>query len=469
MEIKFPEGFWWGAATSGPQSEGRFKKQHDNNFDYLFDTRPDLFHEGVGPNVTSNFFHDYKEDIRLLKSIGFNSLRTSIQWTRLIDDLEEGTIHEEGARFYQNVIDECLAQGIRPVLNLNHFDMPVELEHKYGGWLSKHVVELYVKFAIRAFELYSHQVSDWFTFNEPIVVVECGYMQQFHYPMVVDGKKAMQVAFNMQLASAKAIAQFKKINQNPEGRIGIILNLTPSYPRDASNAGDILAAERAELFTNRLFLDASVLGRYPDELLHLLEQDQALWQASAEEYQVIQENVIDYLGVNFYQPSRVKTPDISPNTLAADWMPHKYYDGYQMPGRRMNMDRGWEIYPQALYDIGKRIQKYYKNIPWYVSENGIGVSREERYLDEAGVVQDDYRIQFVSEHLTQLHLAIQEGTQCFGYHMWTPIDSWSWLNAYKNRYGFVRCDIRTQTKVVKKSGFWFKNVAERNALNIVPI
>lgn len=466
MKITFPQEFWWGAATSGPQSEGRFHKKHDNNFDYLFDTRPELFHDGVGPNVTSNFYNSYKEDITLLKSIGLNSIRTSIQWTRLIDDFETASINEEGARYYHDVIDAFLAQGIRPIINLNHFDMPYELEEKYGGWLSKHVIELYAKFAEKAFELYSDKVQDWFTFNEPIVVVECGYMQQFHYPMIVDGKKAMQVAFNMQVASAKAIAAFRRVNRNQKGRIGIILNLTPSYPRDVKNPGDLEAAALAELFTNRLFLDSSVLGFYPSELLDILKADGVLWQASDEEYRVIQENTVDYLGVNFYQPSRIKAPDISPNVLAMDWLPHKYYDGYQMPGRRMNMDRGWEIYPQALYDIGMRLKEKYNNIPWYVSENGIGVSREERYMDSEGVVHDDYRIQFVGEHLYHLSRAILEGSNCFGYHMWTPIDSWSWLNAYKNRYGFIRCDIRNQIKTVKKSGYWMKQIAESNVYDV---
>ncbi|KAF1299479.1 6-phospho-beta-glucosidase [Enterococcus sp. JM4C] len=465
MKLEFPKGFWWGAATSGPQSEGRFNKEHANVFDYWYDIEPEAFYNQVGPNVASNFYNSYKEDIRLMKEVGLNSVRTSIQWTRLMDDLEAGTINEQNVQFYNDVIDEFIANGIRPVINLHHFDLPVELYHKYGGWESKHVVELFVKFAEKCFELFSDRVTDWFTFNEPMVVVEGEYLHQFHYPNLVDGKKAVQVAYNIQLASSKAIASFRKINQNPEGKIGIILNLTPAYP--ASNAeGDLKASKFADLWLNQLYMNASALGEFPAELVAVLEKDQVLWSATEEELTIIRENTIDYLGVNFYHPHRVKAPDVSADSLAVDWLPEKYFDEYEMPGRRMNVDKGWEIYPKAVYDIAINIRDNYNNIEWFISENGMGVSREERYLNEQGMIEDDYRIQFIEEHLYWLHQGIEEGSNCFGYHLWTPIDCWSWKNAYRNRYGFISTDIRTQKKTIKKSGHWFKEVAATDTLDM---
>lgn len=126
---------------------------------------------------------------------------------------------------------------------------------------------------------------------------------------------------------------------------------------------------------------------------------------------ILKANTIDVLGVNFYHPSRVKAPDISPNSTA-NWMPDRYYDSYDMPGRRMNVDKGWEIYPEALYDIAINIRDNYKNIDWFVSENGMGVSQEERFLNEEGVIDDDYRIDFITEHLEWLHKGIEEGSNC---------------------------------------------------------
>lgn len=457
MKVRFPVDFWWGGATSGPQNEGRFHKPHVNVFDYHYDTKPEDFFRYVGPDVASDFYHLYESDIALFKDLGFNSLRTSIQWTRLIDDLEEGSLNPEGVAYYNRVIDALLAAGIRPIINLHHFDLPIELYERYGGWESKHVVELFVKFARRAFECFGDRVTDWMTFNEPMVVVEGQYLYGFHYPMLVDGKKAVQVAYNLQLASAKAIQAYRQINQNPKGRVTIALNLTPAYPASQSEE-DLAAAHFANLFVNRLFLDASVKGHFPEELVAILAKDGVLWESTLEELAIIRDNRVDYIGVNYYHPHRVKAPEISPNSLTVDWMPQRYFNDYQMPGRRMNVDKGWEIYPQALYDIAKNLQDNYDNIPWFVSENGIGVSREERYLDQTGIIQDQYRIQFFSEHLYWLNRAMQEGANCFGYHVWTPVDGWSWLNAYKNRYGLISNDIHTQTRTVKKSGWWFKDV-----------
>lgn len=457
----FPKNFWWGAATSGPQSEGRFNKKHANVFDYHFEIEPEKFHNHVGPDVASNFYNSYKEDIQMMRSIGMNSLRTSIQWSRLIDDLETNTVNQDAVDFYNNVIDAMIAEGMTPVMNLHHFDLPVELFDKYGGWESKKVVDLYVGFAEQCFELFGDRVKFWTTHNEPMVVVEGEYLFQFHYPNIVNGKKAVQVAYNLNLASAKAIQAFRKLKI--EGaQIGTILNLTPTYA--ASDAPeDQEAARIAELWNNKMFLEPAIYGHFPAELEELLTNDKVLWETTEEEKEILKNNTVDFLGVNFYHPNRVNAPDVAPNSVG-EWMPDRYYDAYDMPGRRVNLDRGWEIYPKALYDIAVNIKENYKNIPWYVSENGMGVSNEERFKNSDGMIEDDYRIDFVQEHLEWLHKGIEEGSNCFGYHMWTPIDCWSWLNSYKNRYGFISNNIHTQIKTVKKSGYWFKEVTERNGL-----
>ena len=458
----FPKGFWWGSATSGPQSEGSFNKKNKSVFDYWYEVEPEAFFDKVGPDVTSNFYNSYKEDIALIKEIGLNSLRTSIQWTRLIKDFESGEVDEDGVKFYNNVIDEIIKSGMIPVMNLHHFDLPIELYEKYGGWESKHVVELFVKFAKVAFELFGDRVKYWTTFNEPIVVVEGEYLYQFHYPKLVDGKKAMQVLYNLNLASAKAIKAYRDGGyEKDNGQIGIILNLTPAYPRDKENEKDLEAAKIADNFFNYSFLDPAVKGEFPKELVELLIKDNVIWESTDEELEIIKNNTIDFLGVNYYQPRRVKAKE-NPFDESKGWMPDKYFDNYEMPGRRMNPYRGWEIYPEAIYDIAINIKENYNNIPWYISENGMGVEGEEKYINSEGYIEDDYRIEFLEEHLMYLHKAIEEGSNCFGYHTWTPIDCWSWSNAYKNRYGFIAVDLKTQKKTIKKSGRWIKEVSKNN-------
>lgn len=458
----FPDNFWWGAATSGPQSEGDFNKKNKSVFDYWYEIEPEAFFDNVGPKVASNFYNSYKEDIAMINEIGLNSLRTSIQWTRLIKNFETAEVDEDGVEFYNNVIDEIIKNGMEPVINLHHFDLPIELYEKYGGWESKHVVDLFVKFAKVAFDLYADRVKYWTTFNEPIVVVEGQYLYQFHYPKLVDGKKAMQVLYNLNLASAKAIKAFRDGGYGKNnGKIGIVLNLTPAYPRDKNNEEDLKASKIADDFFNNSFLDPSVKGEFPKNLVKLLKEEKVIWESTEEELEIIKNNTIDFLGVNYYQPRRVKAKE-SEIDSSRGWMPDKYFDNYEMPGRRMNPYRGWEIYPEAMYDIAINIRDNYNNIPWYISENGMGVEGEEKYINSSGYVEDDYRIDFIKEHLLNLHKGIEEGANCFGYHMWTPIDCWSWSNAYKNRYGFIAVDLNTQKKTIKKSGKWIKEVSKNN-------
>lgn len=455
MTVKFPDGFWWGSATSATQIEGSSLNRGQNIWDIWYEKEQFRFFDEVGPETTSDFYNKYKEDIKLMKETGHNSFRISISWARLIPG-GRGKINQEAVDFYNNVIDELIANKIEPFVNLYHFDMPSELQEN-GGFENREVVDLYAIYARTAFELFGDRVKKWFTFNEPIVPVEGGYLYDFHYPNIVDAKKAFQVAYNTIIASAKAIKVYKSLNL--DGKIGIILNLTPSYPR-SRNKYDLEAANIADLFFNRSFLDPSTRGEYPVELVNILKKHELLPETEESDEELIKNNVIDILGVNYYQPRRVKARDSKPNDNAP-FFPEYYFDNYVMPGRKMNVYRGWEIYEKGIYDIMINLRDNYDNIESFISENGMGVQDEKRFLED-GKLNDFYRIEFLEGHLTWLSKAIEEGANCKGYHMWTFMDNWSWMNAYKNRYGFVSVNIETQERLVKESGKWFKNVAENN-------
>lgn len=456
MDVKFPEGFYFGSATSAAQAEGAHTADHKapDIWDLWFEEEPYKFYGGVGPADTSTFFEHWREDIELLHETGHNSFRTSISWSRLLPD-PEGDPNPEAVEFYRNVFGTLRDEGIEPFVNLFHFDMPVALQER-GGWESREVVDLYERYARIAFELFGDVVKRWYTFNEPIVHVECGYLQQYHYPCKVDPKAAAQVAYHTALASALAVRACHEVL--PDAKIGIVLNLTPAYPR-SENPTDARAAHIAELFANKSFLDPSVHGAYDPELVELIKKHGLMPVVDETDLAIILDNTVDYLGVNFYQPLRVCARASLPNP-EAPFMPTYYYDVYAMPGRRMNPHRGWEIYPHALYDIAINLRDNYGNIEWIVSENGMGVEGEEKFRGSDGAIQDDYRIDFIKEHLTELARGIDEGSNCIGYHLWTFIDCWSWLNAYKNRYGLVELDLETQERRIKKSGRWYKQLAE---------
>ena len=455
--IKFPEGFYFGSATSATQCEGRGENdgRGKNIWDLWYEEESYRFYESVGPGTTSTFYRNYKEDIQLMKQTGHNSFRTSISWSRLFPQ-GFGEVNEKAAEFYRSLFLELKEQGIEPFVNLYHFDMPAKLQ-ELGGWENRKVVDYYKEYARTCFDLFGDVVKRWFTFNEPIVHVECGYLQCYHYPCKVDPKAAVSVAYHTALASAMAVREYHSMDKG--GKIGIVLNLTPAYPR-SSHPEDVRAAEIAELFQNKSFLDPAVKGTYDPKLAGLIEKHGLMPETFPEDLEIIRRNTVDFLGVNYYHPFRVCARASLPNPVAP-FTPEYYFDTYDMPGRRMNPYRGWEIYPKGLYDIALNIRDNYGNIEWMVTENGMGVENEGRFKKD-GVIQDDYRIEFFKEHLTWLHKGMEEGSSCIGYHAWTFVDCWSWLNAYKNRYGLVELDLETQRRTIKKSGYWYQELLKNN-------
>lgn len=453
--IQFPENFYFGSATSATQSEGAslLYGKGKNIWDYWYEIAPEKFYNQVGPQDASGFYEHFKEDIEWMKKTGHNSCRISISWSRMFPD-GDGFVNPIAVKHYHDVIDQFHEAGIEVMINLYHFDMPLKMQ-EIGGWENKYVVEAYVNYAKTCFMEYGDKVNRWFTFNEPIVHVECGYLNGFHYPCKHDMKAAVQVAFYTALASAKAIRAFHSMTK---GKIGIILNLTPNYPRSDSKE-DVQASHMAELFSSHSFLDPSVLGVYPKELVELLRTYNLLPTYTQEDLDIIHQNTVDFLGVNYYQPIRVKAKEkpIDPNEMIT---PESFYDLYEMQGRRINPYRGWEIYPKGVYDIAINIKNNYNNIEWMITENGMGVENETRFINEQGVIEDDYRIDFFKEHLTWLYKGMQEGSNCIGYHVWTGIDCWSWLNAYKNRYGLISLDLDTGKRTIKKSGYWFQSLSK---------
>lgn len=459
--LSFPEGFWWGSAWSAEQAEGRGNTgKGRTQWDMSWDAHPNRFYQGVNTDVTTDFFNRYVEDIRLMKQTGHNSFRLSISWARMFPS-GDGDVSAEAVTFYRAMLSEMVAQGIKPFANLYHFDMPEEMM-KLGGWENRAVVDVYVNFCDTCFREFGDLVFHWFTFNEPLGPVLGGYMEDFHYPNVIDFKRGVQVGFNTLLANALAIKAFKQqqtSHKNRSSKIGIILNLSPTYPR-SENPLDVEAAEYADLFYNRSFLDPSVKGTFPVKLVETLRLHDLMPSYSEQDLCDIRENTVQILGLNYYEPRRVKARTHAVNPRSP-FMPEWYFESYVMPGRKFNPHRGWEIYEQGIYDLCIDIRDNYGNIESFISESGMGVANEERFMRD-GQVQDDYRIGFIQNHLAYLHQAITDGCNIRGYHLWTFIDCWSWINAYKNRYGLVSLDLDTQQRTIKKSGEFYQALSRDN-------
>lgn len=459
MRYTFPQDFLWGAAASGPQTEGITNKANDSIWEHWYKVEPDRFYNKLSNFVACDTYNRYKEDVKLMNDINMNSFRTSIQWSRLIKDFDTMEVDQDAVDFYTDYFKEMKDSGIKAIINLFHFDMPYPLYEKFGGFESKEVVKLFGDYAKICFDLFSDYVDLWTTFNEPIVTVEGGYFDDFHFPNKIDSKLGIQVAYNTQLAHNYAVKAFREGNY--PGEIGITLNLTPSYPR-SSNPADLRAAEIANTIFNRSFMDPSVNGEFPELLVEILKEENLLPETTKEELSIIKKYPIDFVGINYYVPRRVCAPKFQRNENSP-WHYSKYFDRYDMPGSRNNPHRdNNEIYPKALYDIAKTIQDEYGNIKWYLAELGISITGEENLRDSKGVVDDTFRTDLTVEHLIELHNAIGEGSNCIGVHQWTFIDNWSWLNSHKRRYGFYYLDLETRERTPKKHTEFFKKLATQN-------
>ena len=251
MDYKFKEGFYWGAAISALQCEGRHLEDRKcrTTCDEWYEKEPDKFYDKIDNSIAVDFYSMYKEDIRLAKEIGLNSFRFSLAWSRVI--LEDGTVNQKAIEHYGKVIDECIKQGVEPFVCLFHFDMPLHMQNK-GGWESREVLAEFTRYAKVCFEAYGDKVTKWFTHNEPYVPIEACYFHGFHYPFINDFKRGQQATYFTSLSSAMAINEFKEMRARKEVRedaqIGAILSINPAMPKNENNEADLDAAHKMNIF-----------------------------------------------------------------------------------------------------------------------------------------------------------------------------------------------------------------------------
>ena len=458
-QIKLPDDFFFGAAMSGPQTEGGW--QSGGKLENLWDTWSNLdisaFHNRVGSYAGNDFGQRYEEDFELLASLGLTSVRTSIQWSRLLD--QDGNINPQGEAFYHKIFAAAKKVGIEVFVNLYHFDMSTYLFRR-GGWESREVVEAYADYAEKAFRTFGKEIRCWFTFNEPIVEPEQRYTSGEWFPFIRDYGRARAAQYNISVAHCLAVRAFHRVKAEgallPDARIGLINCFTPPYTKENPSEADLEAVRMTDGVANRWWLDLVAEGHLPEDVITTLESRGIKLPKRPEDERIFEDGKVDWLGFNYYHPERVQAPahDTDENGIPVFAVP------YVWPDAEMNKSRGWEIYPKGIYDFAMNIKKNYPDLEWFVSENGIGIEREDLKKDENGVIQDDYRIDFVRRHLEWIAQAIDEGAKCRGYHYWAVIDNWSWKNAFKNRYGFVEVDLEDNYKRrLKKSAQWLKRVA----------
>ena len=464
----FKENFLWGGAISANQCEGAYLE--DGKGLSIEDVLPHGIEGDYTEVPTENnlklkaidFYHRYKEDIKLFAEMGFKVLRLSIAWSRIYPTGEETSPNENGLQFYENVIDECLKYHIEPLITISHYETPLALAKKYNGWTNRKMIDLYLRFAETLFKRFKNKVKYWITFNEINSIIHAPFMSgAIMTPKEELSKSDLYQAIHHELtASAKAIALGKTIN--PDFQIGcMVLGVTVSPLTPSPN--DIIAAMNYDRKT-LLFTDIFCRGKYPYYAKRIFEENQITLDIQKDDLESLK-HTVDFIAISYY----------SSHCTSADPNAGVQTGGNMTKDLKKNpytstTDFGWQIDPQGLrYTLNKLYNLYEK--PILIAENGIGMIESNLHNTDYEI-QDDYRISYVKEHLLQVEEAINDGVDIMGYTYWGPIDLVSCATAQmKKRYGFIYVDRNDDgegtLKRSKKASFdWYKQVIETNGDSI---
>ena len=443
----FPPGFLWGSATASYQVEGAAKE--DGRGPSIWDT----FSHTAGKTVngaTGDFaddhYHRYKQDVQLMKALGVKSYRFSIAWPRVFPQ-GGGSPNPKGLDFYNRLVDELLANGIKPYATLYHWDLPQALQDNGGGWESRNTSEAFGHYAGYVAQHLSDRVKNFFTTNEFGAFVELGYSIGIHAPGIkLPPGRFNQTRHHAVLGHGLAV-QAIRANAKPGTRVGLAENMTICVPV-IENDTHIRAAERATREMNAPYMTVIQEGRYTDAYLARTGADAPKY--SAADLKVIS-SPLDFVGINIYTPTWIRADD-SPLGFTAVRNPDSY----------PHMASSWlTIGPEALYWGPRNVAKIWKVKEIYITENGCS-SSDVPAAD--GKVYDTDRVMYLRNYLSQLQRATADGVPVKGYFLWSLMDNFEWADGYTNRFGLHYVDYATQKRTPKLSASFYREVIARNAL-----
>jgi len=470
--MPLPKNFLWGGATAANQLEGAYLEDGKglSNVDVIpfgerrfpvmagKDTKFDLTDPAGYPSHEAiDFYHRYKEDIALMAEMGFTAFRMSIAWSRIYPTGEEVEPNEKGLKFYENVFDELIKYGIEPVVTIDHFDVPQALVEKYGSWRSREMVDLFVKYATTLFVRYKGKVKYWMTFNEINMLMHLPFMGAGVFFKEGDHKLQVkyQSAHHLLVASATVTKIAHEID--PNNQIGCMLAGGMTYPY--SCAPEDVRMAQVKNRESYFFIDVQSRGEYPNYVKRELEREGIVLAMKDGDLETLKNHPVDYIAFSYYS-SRVAsgTPDASSNTAG------NVFKSVKNPHLKSS-EWGWQIDPIGLRTTMNELYDRYQK-PLFIVENGLGAVDTPL---EDGTINDDYRIDYLREHVREMVKAVEEdGVELLGYTPWGCIDLVSASTGeMKKRYGFIYVNKDDQgngdlSRSRKKSFFWYKKVIASN-------
>jgi beta-glucosidase len=432
----FSKDFIFGTATSAFQVEGAVSEGGRTpsiwDKEYL---RPGRVVNNDSGNVACDHYHRYREDVQLMKQLGVDSYRFSISWPRIFP--EQGKYNEEGLQFYRNILTELKKAGIAAAVTIYHWDLPQWAQDK-GGWLNRECVKWYLEFAKKCFEELDKDVDLWITHNEPFCASFLAYQTGHQAPGIATTEKGMRAAHHILLSHGKAVKAYRAMKGNK--KIGITLNLGVFYPETETFA-DRFAAQLAEGYSNRWFLDPIFHSRYPSDVLSLFAA------RCGTDFDYIKEGdldiisePIDFLGINYYSSSIIRYYPI-----AAYLTTGGYSD-------RKKTAMGWDISPNSLVELLETIRKQYTDLPIYITENGS--AWDDKVVNSK--VHDEERCRYLLDHLDAVSRANDMGLNVAGYFVWSLLDNLEWNHGYSKRFGIVYTDFNTLQRIPKDSYYTYQ-------------
>lgn len=439
----FGNDFLWGVATAAAQIEGAAEGYGKGPSIWdTFAKRSGKIKKGHQPLIACDFYHRYKEDIALVKKLGFSVFRFSISWPRIFPFGDE-TVNLEGVSFYHRVIDECLLHGLTPYVTLYHWDLPEALEDE-GGWTAYSVNDSFNAFVTLCAREYGDRVKDWIVLNEPFGFTSLGYMLGIHAP----GKTGLTNFFSAVHHAAIAQADGGRIlrAEVSGANIGTSFSCSEILPYTQSDA-DLLAVKRIDCLMNRMFVEPLMGLGYPTADWDVLEKFAV--QHSTWRHTKRLTFDFDFIGIQNYFPLTIKYNAFVPVIQA--------WEVKAANRKKPHTAMGWEINPDSFINIIKQYASYPKIKNIMITENGAA------YHDKLteGKVHDQERISYFEAHLSALLKAKQSGLNVTGYMAWTLMDNFEWAEGFNARFGLVHTDFKTQERIIKDSGRWFQEFLSR--------
>jgi len=451
-KARFPNDFLWGTAASAYQVEGAWNA--DGKGESIWDRyahTPGNIAGGVTGDVTCDQYHRYNEDIALMKRLHQKSYRFSISWPRVLPQ-GTGAVNQKGVDYYRRLADGLHAAGIRPFCTLYHWDLPQALEDR-GGWPNRDLAGYFADYAgLMAREL-GDRITVWAPFNMPWALTYDGYAKGGMAPGKKDFALFWKAAHTVALAQGQAYRAIKAASA--KATVGSAFEFEPVIAKSDSSA-DRAAAARFDGLHNRFFLNAVTRGEYPKAYIGPQE---LAWMGFEPGDEKIMKVPLDWIGVHYYLRLMISAA----GATEANGLDPLAGIGVELSPQGPKSPSGWEMWPNAFYDMLMGLSRDYGHPIIEITETGTPYPDTVPPVDQ---LHDTARVHWYQQHLAALARAINDGAKVRAYHAWSLLDNLEWRSGYTRRFGLSYVDFKTLKRTVKDSGLWYGRVAETNRLDV---